>query len=87
MVLNGPNIEAVYTVRSPPTSPIHNSLVRRRETQATSTIRHNIERETPLPIYLSLTIHTKTRKRELVDDLYELGLSISYSQSCAEYLH
>ncbi len=56
------------------------SSVRRRESQATSAIRHNIERETPLPIYIGLMIHTKTRKRELVDDLYELGLSISYNR-------
>lgn len=47
-----------------------------------STIKHNLELEleAPLPIYLGIMIDTKTRKRELVDDLYELGLSSSYNR-------
>ena len=87
MVLNEPNIKAQST-SSDVLQPVltiaqllmHNSLVLHRENQATSTIKHNLERETPLPIYLGIMIHTKTRKRELVDDLYELGLSISYNR-------
>ena len=43
-----------------------------------SGICHNKSRETPLPIYVGVTIHNKTRKRQLVDKLFELGLSISY---------
>ena len=84
MILNGPNIKAQLTTSSDIPQTVltiaqllmHNSLVRHRENQATST-KHNLERETPLPIYLGIMIHTKTHKRELVDDLYELGLSIS----------
>ena len=41
---------------------------------------HNQERETPLPIYLGVMIHTKTQKRELVGILHELGLSILYDR-------
>ena len=59
---------------------MHNSLVRTRKNHSSSIIRHNQERETPLPIYLGVLIHTKTRKRELVEILYELGLSVSYSR-------
>ena len=33
-----------------------------------------------LPIYLSILIHAKTRKRELIDKLYNLGLCISYDR-------
>ena len=36
--------------------------------------------ETPLPIYLGMLVHTKTRKRELVDLLFELCLSVSYDR-------
>lgn len=46
----------------------------------TSTTRHSQEWEAPLPIYLGMMIHTKTRKRELVNILYELGLRISYDR-------
>lgn len=43
-------------------------------------IRHSKSRETPLPMYVGLTIHAKTRKRELVETLFDLGLSISYDR-------
>ena len=43
-------------------------------------MRHSHNRETPLPVYLGTLIHTKTRKRDLVDTLYHLGLSISYDR-------
>jgi len=87
MVVNGPNIEAQTSSSAMP-QPIltisqlllYNSLVRRRKNQSTSTIRHNKDRETPLPIYLGMMVHTKTRKRELVDTLHELGLSVSYDR-------
>lgn len=46
----------------------------------TSGIRHNTERETSLPLYLGLLIHTKTRKRDLVDVLFQHGLSVSYDR-------
>ena len=85
MVINGPNIEAQSSSSAMPQPVLtisqllmYNSLVRRRKNQATSTIRHNQERETPLPIYLGVMVHTKTHKRELVDTLHELGLSVSY---------
>ena len=34
-------------------------------------------REPPLPIYVGLLLHGKTRKRSLVDKFYDLGLSVS----------
>ena len=43
-------------------------------------IRHNKVRETPLPIYLSMLIHAKTRSRSLIDTLYNLGLCVSYDR-------
>ena len=45
--------------------------------QASSVVRHSEYRETPLPIYLGTMIHAMTRKRDIIDKLYRLGLSIS----------
>ena len=59
---------------------MHNSLVRSRKDHVSSTVKHSQERETPLPIYVGVMLHTKTRKRELVDTMYQLGLSISYNR-------
>lgn len=33
-----------------------------------------------MPVYLGVLIHTKTHRRDLVDELYRLGLSISYDR-------
>ncbi len=43
-------------------------------------VRHNLDRETRLPLYLGLIIHNKTRKRQLIDILFEKGLSVSYDR-------
>ena len=86
MVLCGPSIEIQSsTTLSQPILTIsqllmHNSLLRHRKDRVSSTVKHSQERETPLPTYLGVMLHTKTRKRELVDTMYQLGLSISYSR-------
>jgi len=43
-------------------------------------IRHNLSRETPLSLYLALMLHAETRKRDLVDKLFHLGLCVSYDR-------
>ncbi|KAK1900200.1 Calpain-like protease palB/RIM13 [Dissostichus eleginoides] len=72
MVLYGPNITAQTSSAFIPQPALtlsqlllYNSLVRQREIATTSrpTTRHSKDRETPLPIYLGIMIHTKTRKR------------------------
>lgn len=52
------------------------NLTKRRRSSETCTSRyHSTDREPPLPVYLA-----ETRKRTLVDELYNLGLSISYDR-------
>ena len=46
----------------------------RRESQA---VHHNMDRETALPLYIGLLVHTKTRKYELIDIRFDKGLSVS----------
>lgn len=41
-------------------------------------LRHNRERECPLPIYVGLKNHGLTRGHNLIDSLFSLGLCISY---------
>ena len=52
-------------------------------TQKTSTILyHSVQREPPLPVYLAMMIHNKTRNFDLIEKLSNLGLCISkYSLS------
>ena len=87
IVLYGPNIKLQSSFSTIP-SPVltisqllmSNSIIRRRENQHTLRTKRNQVRETPFPIYLGVLVHKKTCKRELVDRLYELGLSISYDR-------
>ena len=37
-------------------------------------------RESPLGVYLGMMVHAKTRKKGIVDKLYDLGISIPYSR-------
>ena len=59
---------------------IFNSLKHSRSKQSTQTVRHNREREMPLPLYIALKVHGMTRNRGLIDTLYSLGLCVSYDQ-------
>ena len=36
-----------------------------------TTQRHSKERETPLPVYIGMSVHAKTRKRHLVEMLHD----------------
>lgn len=57
------------------------NLTKRRRSSDTCTSRyHSTDREPPLPVYLGLMPHAETRKWTLVDELYNLGLSISYDR-------
>ena len=38
------------------------------------------EKETPLTLYIACKIYTKTRQRQLIDTLFDLGLCTSYSR-------
>ena len=87
MILEGPNIKSQS---ENPLSQIASSLSqllvynsRGQSHTASSNMRHSKERETPLPIYIGLNIHGKTRKRELIDEFFSLGLSISYDRVLA----
>ena len=81
MILNGPTIQE-QSSHSTPTLTISqllmfNSYARRRQSTSIRSITHGHNRETPLPVYLGMLIHTKTRKRDLVDTLFYFGLSVS----------
>ena len=41
-------------------------------------VRNASSQETPLPLYIGMLLHAETRKRGLIDKLFNLGLSISY---------
>lgn len=70
MTLAGPTIIAQFLQ--------YNSHIRRRVGSITS--QHNKDKYTPVSVYLGLTVHAKARRRDFVDTLFHLGLSISYDR-------
>ncbi|KAH3887197.1 hypothetical protein DPMN_011213 [Dreissena polymorpha] len=42
---------------------------------------HPLDSETMLPVYMGLTVHNKTRRKDLVDVFYEKGLSAGRADS------
>ncbi len=59
---------------------VFNSIKRSKKIRKSDTLRHNIDRETAVPLYVGLLVHNKTRKKELVDKMYDMGLSVSYDR-------
>ena len=59
---------------------IFNAVARIMPQKDSVAVRHSLDRETALPLYLGLLIHNKTRKRDLIDKFYEKGLSVSYDR-------
>ena len=88
MILQGPSItdqsehsENRQSALSIAQLMMYHSQSRRSSTKNTS--YHSRDRETPLPIYLALKVHALTRKRDLIDALFHLGLSVSYDRVLA----
>lgn len=87
MILGGPDIMTqssnmieAQTTLSISQLILFNSTKRRRGVDTCTSLYHSIDREPPVPVYLGLMTHAETRKRTLVDKLYNLGLSISYDR-------
>ncbi|CAB3987995.1 Hypothetical predicted protein [Paramuricea clavata] len=85
MILHGPNIRKQAENRSTQATLTVSQLLQfnsyfSNRSGCSHHDHHNRCRETPLPIYLGLSIHARTRKRDLVDNFFKLGLSVSYDR-------
>ncbi len=48
-----------------------NSVKHKRATDSSSMVRHNQDRDMPLPLYISMKIHAVTCSRNLIDTLFD----------------
>ena len=88
MILYGPNIETQASNSSKAQAGLtisqllqYNSYLRRRGDVVR--VRRNRNRETPVSLYIGLSIHAKTRSRDLIDIMHDLGLCVSYDRVLA----
>lgn len=83
MLLNRPNIADQATEVSQSCLTIAQLIIfnaKKGKSAINKKTRHSRVREPPLPIYIALNVHTQTRSKKLVDNLYNLGLSVSYGR-------
>ena len=79
MIMSGPTMflenqeispsRKIAELNSSTTAPITDQIV-----------RHHVERETPVAIYIALKVHDMTHCKETVDKLHKYGLCISYDR-------
>ena len=85
MILEGPSIKDQSEDRTPAALSIaqllkFNSTKGKRDNASSVHVKHSTAQETPVPRYIGLMLHAHSRKRELIDRLNHLGLSISYDR-------
>ena len=87
MILEGPSIKDQVYQHSNATALSLAQLLKfnavkhaRKQKDKPTYLRHSLERETLLAIYVGLKLHAETRKRELVEKLAQLGISITYDR-------
>ena len=87
MILEGPNIKNQTENDDKSAGLTISQLImfnsvkhKRREESKSKSIRHQRNRETPFPIYMSLLIHSQTRSRELIEKFNSYGICIGYKR-------
>ena len=84
MILNGPNFKSQgcdgVSQASITIVQLLQCHISVRQWPGSIGVYHQNTIETPLPIYAGLVVHARTRKRDLIETLFDLGLSISYDR-------
>ena len=79
MLLNGPNIKDQDSQACLTLSQMTLFNCKKRSTIASES-RHSLDLEPPLPLYIGINVHTQTRSKALVTQLFHLGLSVTYDR-------
>jgi len=57
------------------------NAVKKKPTKSVANIRHRVERETPLPVYIALKVYVAMEHwEETINRLHELGVRVSYAR-------
>ena len=82
MLLNGPHAPNEETVNLQAVLTISQLIFFNTKIKAPTgaTVRHLKSREPPLPLYTGLKIHNETRNKTLINNFYELGISVHYER-------
>ncbi|WAR07367.1 LOW QUALITY PROTEIN: hypothetical protein MAR_017325, partial [Mya arenaria] len=73
----GSDLQAALTISQ---MFLFNAVKHSRHASTSGQVRHKADRETPLPLYIGLKLHAATRKKRLVDMMFQLGMSVCYDR-------
>ena len=59
---------------------VFNSIKQLHTSQPSANVRHELDPETPLPLYLGSKVHAVTRSKTLLNILNNIGLCVSYDR-------
>lgn len=84
LILNGPSLTDQNRCETQACLTVDQAIVYNTKKRAPSSndvkTRHSRNREPPLHIYIGLNIHQATRSRKLIQQFFQLGISISYDR-------
>lgn len=83
MILNGSNLKDQGKRDSQASLTVGQSIIYNTKGKTSRTAvktRHTLEREPPLPIYIGINVHALSRSKTLIQQLYQMGISISYDR-------
>lgn len=82
MLLNGSDLTDQELGDSQPILTISQTILfnLKKHTSSATKARHSLDREPPLPLYIGLKVHTETRSKNLLSQLFNMGLSVSYER-------
>ena len=82
LIYNGPNLKDQDKEESQACLSVGQLIVFNMKKSASGGTKewHTLNREPPLPIYISLNMHQKIRSKKLIMQLYYMGISISYDR-------
>ena len=81
MIVNGPNLiesndsQVCLTVGQ---TIVHK--VKKRKPNSPTKVRYTLDREPTLPIYIGINIHALTRSKKIIQQLHQMGISVSYDR-------
>ena len=83
LILNGPNLKDQDKCESQACLTVGQVILfnmKKRSSDSAVKSRHTLDREPPLPIYVGLNIHHMTRSKKLIQQLYQMGVCVSYDR-------
>ena len=83
LILNGPNLKDQDKCEPQVCLTVSQVILfnmKKKSSDSVVKTRHILDREPPLPIYVGLSIHHMTRSKKLIQQLYQVGVCVSYDR-------